>query len=174
MSLVNKTLNFQLSSLPILPTGLGIVLLLLAGGCGQRSSLEEDRRLTVHISGRSFKLELALTPEERYRGLSDRPFLAPDAGMLFVFPYPQEVTFVMRRCLIPIDVIFLDAVGRVDSWYQMAVEPYDQPEEALTPYRSRWPVQFAIELPGGTVDQLNLRTGQKISLPLEELKRLAR
>jgi uncharacterized membrane protein (UPF0127 family) len=77
----------------------------------------------------------------------------------------------MRRCLVPIDLIFLDANGRVDSMHQMPVEddPF-KPDHELTRYPSRGGAQFAIELAGGTLDGLDLRLGQRVQLPLEALK----
>ena len=59
--------------------------------------------------------ELAsLTPEERRRGLMFRDSLAPDRGMLFVFPSPTKTSFVMRRCRFPIDLVQMGPGGRID------------------------------------------------------------
>lgn len=119
----------------------------------------------VTIEGRTFDLELALTPEARYQGLSDRPWIAPDGGMLFVFPDERRRAFVMRRCLVPIDLIYLDAEGRVLNVHRMEVEPYDRPEWLLTRYRSDGPAQYAIELAGGMLDELPLAAGDRVDLP---------
>ena len=124
----------------------------------------------VPIADRVFELELALDDEARHRGLSDRPAIADDGGMLFVFPDARERTFVMRDCLTPIDIIFLDPGGRVVQTHQMRVEPYGTPDSSLTPYHSAYPAQFAIELKGGTLDTLGLEKGTKIPLPVRSLK----
>jgi len=93
--------------------------------------------------------------------------------MLFVFAHPRKLAFVMRRCLVPIDIIFLDAGGRVVQTHAMAVEPYDTPEWNLKRYSSRYAAQFAIELRGGTLEKLKVKVGDKIDLPLKELKQRA-
>ena len=123
------------------------------------------------IDGRTFELELALTPDQRYQGLSDRHAIPADGGMLFVFPEAAHRTFVMRRCLVPIDLIFLDADGRVVRMHQMQVEPYGRPEWQLTDYDSDAPAQYAIELKGGMLNELDLSRGDRIDLPGDLAKR---
>jgi len=147
-------------------------VLLAPAGC---SAGDEGARVQeATLDGRRFRLELALNDKTRYRGLSDRKEIAPDGGMLFAFPKPQVLVFVMRRCLVPIDIIFVGANGRIVRMHEMEVEPYGRAEEQLKRYSSEWPAQFAIELKGGTLGELRLKPGQEIDLPLSELKRRAR
>lgn len=54
-----------------------------------------------------FKIELANTPQQRYQGLSNRDYLCPDCGMLFLFEKKQELNFVMRNMNFPLDIIFI-------------------------------------------------------------------
>lgn len=149
---------------------LGLLLLLLAG-CEDTQTA--PKTADVEISGRRFTLELALTDDARFQGLSDRASIDPDGGMLFAFTTPAHRAFVMRRCLVPIDIIFLDGAGRVVSTHAMQVEPPDTPERRLRQYRSGWPAQYAIELAGGTLRELEVKEGQKVDLPLDLLKRWA-
>ena len=149
------------------------VACLAGSGCTADAPAGSAGTQRVEIAGRTFELELALDSAARYQGLSDRPSIPEDGGMLFVFPHPRELTFVMRRCLVPIDLIFLAPNGRVVSMHQMPIEPYDTSEWRLKKYSSGWPAQFAIELRGGTLDELALEPGQKVELPLEALKRRA-
>ena len=156
-----------------------IFFLILVTGivfCGSGCSSEQNRPTfqTVEIHGHIFNLELALDNETRLQGLSDRSEIDNDGGMLFVFPYPRKTYFVMRRCLVPIDIIFLDANGRIVQMHQMAVEPYDTKEHDLKKYPSVYPSQFVIELKGGILSELPLTNGELVALPLDKLKRLVR
>lgn len=128
----------------------------------------------IEIKGEVFKLELALDSPTRIQGLSDRESIASDGGMLFVFPYEAERQFVMRRCLVPIDILFLDPKGTVLNTHAMRVENAGTPEEDLTRYESRGKSSLVIELAGGTVERLGVAAGDRVELPFLELKRRAR
>lgn len=157
-------------------------------GCDESASAELAR---VKISGRTFHLEVALTPEAQFVGLSNRTEIAADGGMLFVFPDRRVAVqgFVMRDCPIPIDIIYLSPAGRVVAFHEMKPEPPRDPAKGegtpadannpvynarLKQYSSRYPAQFVIELKGGTIPSLNLKEGDKVELDLEGLKRRAK
>lgn len=129
---------------------------------------------SVDLNGRQFTLELALDDDARFQGLSDRSEIAPDGGMLFVFPDSDIRTFVMRRCPVPIDIVFLGANGRVVAMHAMQVEPHPTREASLKHYSSQYPAQFAIELAGGTLQTLQIDLGQPLKLPMKALKARAR
>jgi uncharacterized membrane protein (UPF0127 family) len=74
---------------------------------------------------------------------------------------------------VPIDVIFTKADGEVAAMYEMKVEPYDANEATLPTYPSHQPVQFVIELKGGTLAKLGIQRGDRIDLPYADLKRRA-
>ena len=153
------------------------VLTLSLAGCDETT---EGDGAQVVIDGRTFYLELALDEPSRVQGLSDRDFIAPDGGMLFVFTNSAVRQFVMRDCLVDIDIIYLDAAGRVVESHQMVVQPRNEGEsdfayeQRLQRYSSRFPSQFVIELAGGTLDEIEVKAGDKPECDLEGLKRRAR
>lgn len=157
------------------PAQLFAALLVLAA-CGATTPMSAPAAQRITLAGREYELEVAATPDARYQGLSDRASIPDDGGMIFVFPAHQVRVheFVMRRCLVPIDIIFADVDGVVTATHAMGVEPYDTPDDELKRYSSRTPAQFAIELKGGTLPSLGLKPGDRLDLPLRELKRLAR
>jgi len=129
------------------------------------------RTVAVLIGEDLFHLELAVTPEALDRGLMDRPEIAPDRGMLFIFPDQDVRTFWMKRTLVDLDIIFLDAEGRVTAMHEMRAEPPRGPGESewayyrrLPRYSSRTPAKFAIELKGGTLGILGLVVGDRVFL----------
>ena len=103
-----------------------------------------------------FKIELAATPAERAQGLMFRRALAPDAGMLFDFGRSEPVAMWMENTLIPLDMLFIAADGRVVNIAQRAV-PMDR-----TPIPSKGPVKGVLELPGGTAARLGLKPGDTV------------
>lgn len=128
---------------------------------------------TYTLNGQALVTELALNPADRLQGLSDRPRLAEDRGMLFVFPDERRRAFVMRRCLIDIDIAFLNAAGEVINVHRMVREPLDRDENLLTRYTSDAPALMALELAAGGLDRYGLVPGTKIELPVRELRRRA-
>jgi len=67
----------------------------------------------VMPSGAVYRLELALTPEDQAQGLMYRENLPEKTGMLFVFPEVAPHHFWMKDTMIPLDIIWLDASGKV-------------------------------------------------------------
>lgn len=134
----------------------------------------------VTINDRTFTLELAADEAKREKGLGDRAEIPPDGGMLFVFRDAAVRQFVMRDCLVPIDIIFVDASGRVTATHSMPIEPRNPGEDnrtyelRLKRFGSRYAAQYVIELAGGTLPSLGVTEGQPIDLDLERLKALAR
>lgn len=147
-----------------------ILVLILLSGCRDSDWAAVQR---VSIGGQIFSLDLALDDATRFQGFSNRSSIPADVGLLFVWPTATNRAMVMRRCLVPIDLIFLGPNGRIVSMHRMSVEPYETAEADLRRYESRWPVQFAIELRGGTIDQLDLEPGHQLDLPVKVLKQRA-
>ena len=105
---------------------------------------------------RSFQVEVARTPEQSARGLMYRTELAEDAGMLFLFPRERRVRMWMRNTLIPLDMIFITASGRVAE-----VVPDTRPlsEEMIT---AQQPVQAVLEVRAGTAASLGIRPEDRV------------
>jgi uncharacterized protein len=103
-----------------------------------------------------FAVELALTPAQQEQGLMYRPRLAPDAGMLFDFHDTAPRAFWMKNTLIPLDMLFIAAGGRIVDIHERAVPLSD----ALIP--SSVPARAVLELNGGTVDRLGIKIGDMV------------
>ena len=69
--------------------------------------------ITVHAPRHDLVLEVARTEMQREHGLMDRKVLGAHTGMLFVFDADEPVAFWMKDTLVPLDMIFIGADGRV-------------------------------------------------------------
>lgn len=98
-------------------------------------------------------LEVARTPTQIQQGLMHRSYLAPRTGMLFWFKEAAPRSFWMRNTLVPLDMVFVTSTGRISNILP-SVPP--RTEEAR---RSIEPVQYVVELPGGTAAAYGLRAG---------------
>ena len=151
---------------------LGVALLLLTG-CGCDNGPTEE----ITIAGEVFTLEVASTTEAIKKGLGERTSIPENGGMIFVFPDAQPRRFWMVDCLIDIDIMYLDALGRITSIHTMIAEPpmtdsetRVQYEQWLKRYPSGLSAQFAIELRAGKIRELGLKPGNKIDIPIDCLK----
>ena len=114
------------------------------------------------VGGRRFEIEVAVTPEERQRGLSGRESMPVDAGMLFVFEEERVLSFWMRETLIPLDIVFIDGERRIVDIQTMVPEP-DVSTGDLTVYLSSEPAMYALEVNAGVAAELGLMVGMVVT-----------
>jgi uncharacterized protein len=107
-----------------------------------------------------FKVEVAETPAQMTQGLMFRSSLPPDAGMLFDYKQPTAATMWMRNTLIPLDMLFVDAQGRIVNIHQRAVP------QSLDVIAAAAPVRAVIELNGGTAARLGIEPGDQVVHPI--------
>lgn len=154
----------------------------LACSCGDAGTSDDGvERMKVVIAGETFRLEIADEDDERVLGLSYRESIDERGGMIFVFPRDVRMEFVMRHCLVDIDIAYLDASGRVVKVHEMVVEPPQGENESdfdydrrLKRYRSRFDARFAVEVAGGTLRALGVEAGDRFEFDTEGLKARAR
>ena len=105
--------------------GLVLVLSFLGAGCGSLSGEDAQDAVTLCLPAGEravpLKAELAISPEQRQQGLSERSRLPRRAGMLFIYPNEQgaENSFWMHQTHVPLTILFLDGQGRVRSIQDM-------------------------------------------------------
>lgn len=104
----------------------------------------------------NFQVELALAPRQRAQGLQDRRFMAEDAGMLFIFDDMAPIHMWMKNTLIALDMIFVDAEGRVINIAERT-EPM-----SLDTVSSAGPAKGVLEVRAGTARRLGIRPGDRL------------
>ncbi len=114
-------------------------------------------RIETAAGVRLFHVELAETPEQQARGLMFRRSLAPDAGMLFLFPEGERPTMWMANTWLPLDMLFIADDGRIVHLFPNAV-----PRSRLTISSPR-PARMVLELNGGAARRLGIEPGDRLS-----------
>ena len=114
--------------------------------------------LTVHSpTGRHrFVVQVARTPAEQSTGLMYRKSLGPAEGMIFPYDPPQEVGFWMKNTLIPLDMIFIRADGRIAR-----IAAQTRPLSLESNFSGE-PIAAVLEIRGGRSAELGIRPGDRV------------
>jgi uncharacterized membrane protein (UPF0127 family) len=125
---------------------------------GPQPRLPEEPLVIVTRDGKrhEFRVEMAIQPDHQTVGLMFRDRVGPEEGMLFDWGAPRESSMWMRNTIIPLDMIFIAADGRIHRIAERTV-PY-----SLAPVDSRGPVRATLELAAGTAERLGLRVGDRV------------
>jgi uncharacterized membrane protein (UPF0127 family) len=120
------------------------------------TTLEIVTKNGVHV----FSVEVAASDADRQKGLMFRKELPEGRGMLFDFKQDQDVSMWMRNTLIPLDMLFINADGRIRRIAENT-EPFS---ERTIP--SGGPVRGVLEVIGGTAKKLGIAPGDKVAHPI--------
>ncbi len=107
------------------------------------------------IGRHKLKAEVAADPASRTIGLMNRFSLAPDSGMLFVFPESQPLAFWMKNTYVPLSIAFLDDKGVI-----LNIEDMKPQDERTTP--SRGVARYALEMKQGWFRERGIQAGQRV------------
>ena len=99
-------------------------------------------------------LEIMDTHNKRSQGMMGRKNL--EGGMLFIFPHVQELSFWMKNCLIPLDIVFIidNTITHIER-------------NAMPCTRENCPPYFGIgnkvvELPTGMAERIGINKGDSV------------
>lgn len=123
---------------------------------------------TVSIDGAAFRVELARTMAEEARGLSFRPSLGADEGMLFFFDnHPGIQSFWMKDMNFPLDIIWIGG-GRVLGFAENAAPQPETPMWGLKIYNSPDGTDRVLEVNAGTVAKYHIKVGDAVEMEVEK------
>ncbi len=103
-------------------------------------------------------MQIADTETTRERGLMDRHMLVVHNGMLFIFDTDGAVGFWMKNTLIPLDMVFVSARGRITSVSADVPTPMANATDEQIP-RREGVAKYVIELNAGEAAKDGLRPG---------------
>lgn len=142
------------------------VALALTAGLAWTQSREDNvtfrkDKLTIETARSHFpiEVEVATTVAERAHGLMYRRELAPDHGMLFLYPREDRLLMWMKNTYIPLDMLFIGADGRIT---RIVVDAKPLSTDIIA---SGSPAKAVLELIGGTAMRLDIEEGDRIVYP---------
>ena len=127
-----------------------------SAAAGEKFDSQPLTIVTKDGKSHAFTVELAVTPRQREQGLMNRREMAADHGMLFAFGETRQVFMWMKNTYIPLDMLFIGKDGKIRTIRQNA-EPLS---EAIID--SGGPIDYVLELNGGTAKRLGIRAGNRV------------
>ncbi|MDG0963790.1 MAG: DUF192 domain-containing protein [Opitutales bacterium] len=122
------------------------------------NKIEKTNFFTIHVGGNKIKVELAVLPKERQRGLMFREKMDEGTGMLFIFEEATGQKFWMKNTRIPLDIAYFSANGKLLEIH--AAKPFDL---AGVPSRSQ-NIQFVLELNLHDFRKQRIKIGDRLNL----------
>jgi uncharacterized membrane protein (UPF0127 family) len=125
---------------------------------GPQPELPKEKLVIVTRDGvqHVFNVEMALTPDQQTVGEMFRPTIPEDTGMLFDWGLPRASQMWMRNTLAPLDMIFINADGRIRAIAENTVPG------SLAVIDSHGPVRATLEVAAGTAARLKILVGDKV------------
>ena len=140
-------------------------LFFLAGSCKEgttdtppQSNAKPNASFPFRIGEKSVEAEIAVTPNERQKGLMHRDSMPLGKGMFFVFEQPGPQKFWMKNTRIPLDIGYFSPRGKLLEVH--AAKPYDMNG---VPSRSK-NIQFVLELKLNGFREMGIGIGDRLNL----------
>lgn len=152
--------------------GLVILVVVLFGSTSAHAlSVSNDARIEklktskLKLAGQTIVAELAVTYDERERGLMHRKSMGKNEGMLFVFDGPEPMAFWMKNTLIPLSIGYFDEKKKLINTLEMS--PGVMGEVRPKTYEASRPAMYALEMNKGWFTKHNVKPGATLTGPVE-------
>jgi uncharacterized protein len=111
-------------------------------------------------------VEVARTPLERQQGLSGRPSLDRDSGMLILFDFLDQHRIWMKEMRFSIDLIWIAGGVVIDTHKDL---PVPTPGVTMLPtFNPRPQALMVLEVPAGIVDEFGIIPGNRVEITFDE------
>ncbi|HOB94720.1 MAG TPA: DUF192 domain-containing protein [Aquabacterium sp.] len=126
-----------------------------AAAQGEAGQPQRLQAITLNAGMHNIRAEVALTPDQRQKGLMYRRDLGQYEGMLFVFEEPMPQCFWMKNTPTPLTIAFLADDGSIVNLADM--KPFDESSHC-----SAKPVRFVLEMNQGWFAKRGIKAGFKL------------
>ena len=93
----------------------GVPIRTIAAFKQEGGSIDRMKKTKIKIGDKKYTVRLAISDEDKEKGLQGIRELPNEEGMLFIFDDVQEVSFWMKDTYLPLDVVFIDEEMKVIS-----------------------------------------------------------
>ena len=123
----------------------------------------------IQIDHHTFQVEVAQTAKQKARGLQFRTQLNQDGGMIFPYEKPKPLTFWMKDCKIPLDLLFFNQGILVD--FVDAAPPCNTSDPTACPlYKAKKDADLVVELKAGSRQKYHFSPQSRLEFCTEQPK----
>jgi uncharacterized membrane protein (UPF0127 family) len=118
----------------------------------QEIAIERDGQVITLV-----KAEIAVTPEERTKGLMFRKKLKDGEGMLFIFDRDDVLSFWMKDTYVPLSIAFISYNGKI-------IDIKDMHPLNTSSVKSSRSARYALEAPQGWFLRAGVKEGDTVKI----------
>lgn len=122
--------------------------------------------VNLYLGNGIFDARIATNQSQREKGLSGVVKLGPREAMILVYPSDGLWKIWMKDMKIPLDIVWLDAKKKVVYSVKNA-SPDGSTNIVFVPTSD---ARYVVELPMGTIESQNIRTGQAAVFDISEVE----
>lgn len=152
-----KTMMYHLKKNRILFSLFFLGGLFVFWGIKEYDEVKSYEKKILYVGTEEIDIEVARTPQEKQRGLSQRENLLKNSGMLFIFESDTQPFIWMKDMKFSIDILWIDAKKVIVGW-----EEYVAPETYPKTFQPEENIRYVLEVPAGFVKEKNIRKYEKV------------
>jgi uncharacterized membrane protein (UPF0127 family) len=111
----------------------------------------------VSINGKTISVETAAGQQELTKGLSGRPCIESNWGMLFDFGHDGQYAIWMKDMKFPIDVAWINSAHKVVA-LEIDFKPSTYPDKRV----NQTPARYVLEMPANKSKELSIYIGTSV------------
>lgn len=112
--------------------------------------------IQLYVGPETITAEMAVTPRAEQTGMMFRTNVVENEGMIFVLPYPQQASFWMKNCYIPLSIAYMDDDGVIREIHDM------KPQDTNSIVSATSDIRFALETAKGWFQRHNIHPGMVV------------
>jgi hypothetical protein len=109
--------------------------------------------MKLYVGPAEIAAELAQKPQEIMTGMMFRTNVVENEGMLFVLNFPQQASFWMSNCPVPLSCAYINMEGVIEEIHDM------EPHNTNSIVAATNNILFVLETRQGWFDRNQVRTG---------------
>ena len=138
-----------------------LVIIILIFGVIVSQLKSSSVNVVIFENGVEVVVEVIDTPEKQSKGLSGRPELGQNEGMLFIFPEPKQASFWMKDVEFPLDIIW---IGEDLQIMDISINLPPCNTNSCPTYKPKESIKYVLEVNAGFAEKNSIKIGESVTI----------